>query len=75
MNAMVWTLWLITSGTIIGQGASHPSSVTPIASYSSHDDCISSLQQIYFDTKTVYGAKNTPQFPGFFFCVATTPKK
>jgi hypothetical protein len=75
MNSTIWTLWLITSGSIIGQGATPPPVAVPIATYDSHDLCIGALQQIYADTESVYGKKNAPRFPGFFFCVSTTHRK
>lgn len=70
-----WTLWLITAGTILGQGASTAPLPTPIATYNSHDDCIGSISYIYADVESVYGKKNTPKFPGFFFCVQTIQRK
>jgi len=75
MNVMTWTLWFLSSGTIIGQGASVPPVPTPIATYDTHELCLNSMAQIYADTETGYGKKNTSRFPGFFFCVMTTQRK
>lgn len=74
MNITTWTLWLLTSGSIITQGASPPPAATPIATYDSHDICVSALRQIYVDTTDIYGKKNGG-LPGIFFCVMTTQRK
>lgn len=75
MSTITWTLWLVMSGTILGQGGGPAPTATPVATYDSHEDCLASLAQIYTDTENGYGKKNPPRFPGFFFCVKTVHRK
>jgi len=67
-------MWFLASGTIIGQGAGHPPTATPIATYDTHELCMNSLRQVYIDTIEIYGKKNAG-LPGIFFCVMTTQRK
>jgi hypothetical protein len=63
----VWTLWLITLGSIISNGGATPV-VTALATYPSERDCLVSLETIGVQISKEYGAKNTPS-PGLMFCV------
>ena len=63
----MWTLWLITFGSVIGQGGASPV-VTPLATYQSEAECRTSISQIWNGLAEIYGKKNPPT-PGTFFCV------
>lgn len=41
---MIWTLWLVTFGSVIGQGGA-PAIVTEIATYQSQADCNNAIIQ------------------------------
>lgn len=69
----MWTLWLITLGSIIAQGGA-PTVVTPLATYQSAADCQAAISQIWGGLRKTYGKHNTPT-PGTFFCVPGTPLK
>lgn len=66
----MWTLWLITYATVIGQGGASPI-VTPLATYQTQHDCQVSLEGMYAIIKSEYGPKNPPS-PGLGFCVEGT---
>lgn len=63
----MFTLWLITFVTVLGQGGATPA-VTPMATYQSQEDCELALGQMFDFIKKEYGTKNTPN-PGLAFCV------
>lgn len=69
----MWTLWLITFGSVIGQGGA-PAAVTPLATYQSDAECRASISQISDGLTATYGKKNTPS-QGMFFCVGGAPVK
>jgi hypothetical protein len=70
---MIWTLWLLTFGSVIGQGGA-PATVTELATYQSQADCTNAIIQISNGLTATYGKKNTPN-PGVFFCVGGSPVK
>jgi hypothetical protein len=70
---MIWTLWLVTFGSVIGQGGA-PATVTALATYQSQADCNTAIIQTSNGLVTTYGKTNTPS-PGVFFCVSGAPVK
>lgn len=69
----VWTLWLITYGSLVGQG-SGTVVVTPMSSFQYQNDCLTAIQALTAGLNQTYGKKNTP-VPGVFFCVFGVPVK
>lgn len=67
----MWTLWLITLGSIIGQGGA-PAVITRLATYQSAADCQAAISQVWDGLRKTYGKQNTPS-PGTFFCVPGVP--
>jgi hypothetical protein len=65
--ASMWTLWLITFGSVIGQGGASPV-LTPLATYTSEAECKGAVTQVWNGLTEMYGKKNTPN-PGVFICV------
>jgi hypothetical protein len=63
----MWTLWLVTFGSVIGQGGA-PATVTPLATYQSDAECRVAISQTSSGLIAIYGKANTPS-PGVFFCV------
>lgn len=70
----MWTLWLITYATVMGQGGGGTPAVTPMAIYQSQEDCQAALSQMFESIKASYGTRNTPN-PGLSFCVRGTLAK
>lgn len=63
----MWTLWLVTFGTVVGQGGAPPA-VTPLAIYQTDGECKSAIRTVSNGLTEVYGKTNTPVV-GVFFCV------
>jgi hypothetical protein len=64
---LMWTLWLVIFGSVIGQGGA-PATVTPLSTFPSEAECRASIYEIGNGLAATYGKKNTPN-PGVFFCV------
>jgi hypothetical protein len=69
----MWTLWLITFASVVGQGAA-PAVVTPLATYQSQPECKTAITQALGSITETYGSKNPPS-PGVMFCVPGTLAK
>lgn len=67
MNAIVWTLWLVT----FAPGGGGAPAVTPLATYPTDAECYASINQIWSGMRTLYG-KDTGG-PGSMFCVRGAP--
>lgn len=68
----MWTLWLITHATVIGQGGAPPV-VTPLAIYQTQEECQGSLSQMYELIKSTWGKDASS--PGMAFCLRGTLAK
>lgn len=68
MASTIWTLWLISFASVIGQGGGAAPAVTALATYSSEAECKGAVVQVWNGLLEMYGKKNTPN-PGVFICV------
>ena len=63
----MWTLWLVTFGSVIGNGGATPV-VTAMSVFANEAECDQAISQQWADMTALYGKKNTPS-PGLFICV------
>lgn len=67
MNTAIWTLWLITFGSVQGNGGA-PVSVVPLATFQNQQECLTSINSVIEQLRVTYTG-STPPTPGIMICV------